>query len=78
MILEFLPDFATWDEWNGNLVLYFAEEQFPIVNELFWPEVAHAVTVSPRFDQFGVPNPAYFSDWQSWAKSLTLAVNGAQ
>ena len=74
--IEFLPAYSTWDEWNGQLVHYFGEQQFPILPETEWIEVAQAVTVNPVFDQYAIPDPRGFDNWQDWAFSLTLAVNG--
>ena len=77
MIIEFLPDFATWEEWNGNLVHFYGEEQFPFLPEAEWATVARAVAVSPTFDKFYVPDPVTFPSWQEWAKALITNVNGA-
>lgn len=76
MILEFLPDYATWDEWNGNLVHYFGEQQFAVLPEIQWIDVARSVVVNPVFDKFSPPLPTAYTDWREWARALTLAVNG--
>lgn len=76
MIIEFLPDYGTWDDWNGNIVHYFAEQQFPILPEILWQDVARAISVSPVFDKYSVPSPDLFTDWQEWARVFTLSVNG--
>ena len=77
MILEFLPEHATWEEWNGNLVHYFGDQQFPVVPETMWKEVANAVCLNPVFSDFIPPTPDIFDHWQDWAKVLTVNVNGA-
>lgn len=77
MLIEFLPDYSTWNDWNGNLILYFAEQQFPDLPEAQWKAVANAVTTNPVFDKFAVPSPELFEDWREWARELTTAVNGA-
>lgn len=77
MLIEFLPDYSKWDDWNGNLILYFAEQQFPVLPEAEWKTVANAVTVNPVFDKFAVPSPTIYEDWREWARELTAAVNGA-
>lgn len=74
--IEFLPAYSTWEDWNGQLVHYFAEQQFPILPEAEWVEVAQAVTVNPVFDKYAVPDPSGFVNWQDWALSLTLSING--
>jgi hypothetical protein len=75
-IIEFLPDYCTWDDWNGQLVHYFGEQQFPILPEAQWQEVAQAVTVNAVFDRYGIPDPGGFTNWQDWALSLIESVNG--
>tara|TARA_R110000868_G_scaffold335841_3_gene596726 strand:- start:291 stop:533 length:243 start_codon:yes stop_codon:yes gene_type:complete len=75
-LIEFLPDYSTWDDWNGQLVHYYGEQQFPILPEEQWREVAKAVTVNPVFDKFSIPDPENFINWQDWALSLIQNVNG--
>lgn len=75
-VIEFLPDYCSWEDWNGNLLHYFGEQQFPILPEVLWKDVARAVTLNPVFDKYGVPSPEMFSDWREWARELTLSVNG--
>jgi hypothetical protein len=77
MILEFLPQYSTWDEWNGQLVHYFGEQQFSVLPEIQWQEVAQSVVVNPVFDKYAPPAPNQYANWQDWATELTLAVNGA-
>lgn len=77
MILEFLPNHSTWDEWNGQLVHYFGEQQFAVLPETEWQDVARSVVVNPVFDKFAPPAPSTFAHWQDWAMELTQAVNGA-
>ena len=60
MVLDFLPAYSTWDEWNGNLLHYFSEQQFPRLPEIQWQEVARAVTVNPVFDKYAVAAPETF------------------
>lgn len=75
-LIEFLPDYCTWDDWNGQLVHYFGEQQFPLLPEDQWQEVANAVTVNAVFDKYSVPSPGGFMTWQDWALALALAING--
>jgi len=75
-LIEFLPDYCTWDDWNGQLVHYFGEQAFPVLPEDQWQEVAKSVTNNPVFDKYSVPDPGGFVNWQDWALSLTMAVNG--
>lgn len=77
MIIEFLPDFSSWDDWNGNLLHYFGAQQFPYLPENQWRDVAFAVSLNPVFDTFGVPLPDSFQDWKDWARAFTTSVNGS-
>lgn len=76
MQLDFLPDFSTWEQWNGNLILYFGDQQFPYVTEENWKQVASSMMTNSIFSQFNVPAPDQFDTWQGWAKAATQAVNG--
>lgn len=75
-LIEFLPDYNTWEDWNGQLVHYFGEQSFSVLPEEQWREVAQSVAVNPVFDKYSVPDPAAFENWQDWALSLILGVNG--
>lgn len=75
-VIEFLPDFCSWDEWNGQLVHYFSEQQFPVLPEKQWTEVALAVTNNPVFDRYSIPDPGGYTIWQEWANALIFSVNG--
>jgi hypothetical protein len=75
-VIEFLPAYATWEEWNGQLVHYFGDQSFSVLPEDQWQEVAQSVAVNPVFDKYSVPDPGAFINWQDWALSLTMAVNG--
>lgn len=75
-LIEFLPDHSSWDDWNGNLVHYFAEQGFPVLPEDQWIDVARAVTYNAVFDRYGIPAPETFASWQEWARVLTESVNG--
>lgn len=77
MILEFLPEHSTWDEWNAQLIHYFSEQQFELLPEDHWQDVARSVVVNPVFDKYSPPMPSIYSDWREWARALTVTVNGA-
>lgn len=76
MLIEFLPDYSSWEDWNGNLLHYFSEQQFPFLPEDQWREVAQSVTVNPVFDKYAIPNPETVETWQEWANGLIAAING--
>lgn len=76
MQIDFLPSYSTWADWNGNLIHFFGEQQFPYLPEIQWRDVAHAVTVNPVFDKYGIAAPETFKNWQDWAMALTTSING--
>lgn len=76
MFIPFLPAFSSWEDWNGQVIHYFGEQQFPVVLEENWQELARAISVSPLFDEYGVPRPETFERWQDWATALTSLING--
>lgn len=75
-VIEFLPDYCSWEDWNGQLVHYFGEQQFPVLPEAQWVEVAQSVTVNAVFDKYSVPDPGGFTNWQDWANALVFSING--
>lgn len=75
-VIEFLPDYCSWDDWNGQLVHFFGEQQFAVLPEAQWVEVAQSVTNNPVFDKYSIPDPGGFISWQEWASALTFSVNG--
>ena len=72
----FIPDGMDWECWNGNLVMYYAEEPIPYLSEMEWPSVAKSVSELPTFINYPVPDPTEYPDWQSWAKEFTEIING--
>jgi hypothetical protein len=77
MQLDFIPDYATWDEYNSNFIHYFGEQQLPLVVEDDWMQFAYALVRTTAFDKFNTPLPDNYEEWQDWARALTMSVNGA-
>ena len=76
MQIEFLPDYSTWEDWNGNILHYYGEQNFPFLPEPLWRDVAFAITLNSVFDTYGIPAPDTFEDWRDWARAFTTSVNG--
>lgn len=74
--IRMYPMGATWEAWNGDLLHYFGEEPLPMVDEKNWQVLANAVCSLASFDNYGIPDPVTFEDWQDWVNELILAVNG--
>lgn len=76
-IIEFSPEGSTWADWNGNFLHYFGEEPIPYyVDEKMWKEVAQSITQLATFNNYALPDPDEFENWQDWANELITVVNG--
>lgn len=73
----FIPDYMSWEDWNGNLILYYSQEPVPYSEELLWQGTAKNIAELPTFAAYPVPDPDQYSDWQSWAKDFTEIINGS-
>jgi hypothetical protein len=66
----------SWENWNGNLILYFGTEPIPYLPEDEWKITAKNVSQLPRFEVYPIPDPDLFETWQDWAQQFTLILNG--
>jgi len=65
-----------WQSWNGNLIMYYAEEPVPYGEEVFWASTAKSIAELPTFAAYPVPDPSEYADWQTWARDFTEIING--
>ena len=72
----FNPEYSSWENYNGNLIIYYAAEGIPYTDEENWRLTAKNVTQTAKFAGYIVPDPDLFQYWQDWAKEFTLIVNG--
>jgi hypothetical protein len=72
----FLPNHSTWEDWNGNLIMWYGQEPIPANSELNWKETARSVSQLITFQPYPVPNPEDFGTWQEWALEFTQIING--
>jgi hypothetical protein len=72
----FTPDYMSWEDWNGNLVMFYGEEPIPALPEESWREVANNVAQLPTFLSYPVPDPQLYENWQNWAFEFTEIING--
>lgn len=70
------PEGMTWENWNGAALHYFSEQPIPYLPELQWREVAKNLTQLPTFENYPVPSPDTYANWQDWAREFNLIVNG--
>ena len=71
-----VPDFMSWEDWNGNLVMFYGEEPIPALPEIDWKIVASNVAQLSTFLSYPVPDPALYENWQDWAYEFTEIING--
>jgi len=70
------PQLATWEDWNGDLLHYFGEDPLPMVPEEEWRTLAYALTSLATFDNYAVPDPVLYENWQDWVSNLLFSING--
>lgn len=74
----FLPEGSSWENWNGNLIMYYGEQPIPYTSEKDWKMVAYNMTQLPEFEVYPIPDPDTYTDWRDWAKEFALIINGPQ
>ncbi len=72
----FNPSYSTWEDWNGNLIMFYGEEPIPALPETEWKSVANNVAQLPTFLNYPVPSPDLYQNWQDWANEFTEIING--
>jgi hypothetical protein len=72
----FSPDHSTWDEFNGNLFLYYGDQNIISSKETDWAQTAKGLCSNAAFATYPVPDVDTFPDWQSWARAFITIVNG--
>ena len=72
----FTPNYMSWEDWNGNLIMYFGAQPIPYASENDWKVTAKNVSQLPFFEAYPVPDPDLYQNWQDWANEFTLIING--
>lgn len=72
----FSPEFSTWEEWNGNYILWYGQNNTEYQPEENWRTAADQIMQSSIFSQYPVPDPALYETWQEWAAEFALIING--
>lgn len=71
-----VPEYMSWEDWNGNFMHYFSEEPIMYAPEEDWKLVAKDISELPTFENYPVPDPEAFENWQDWASALSFILNG--
>jgi len=78
-VQQFFPfgtDHMEWEDWNGNFIQWYGEENIPYHTEENWKITAKSLEQSPTFSAYPLPNVDGFDNWQDWANEVTLIING--
>ena len=76
VFLPSIPEYMSWDDWNGTFVIYYGQEPLPILPEDQWREAADQIAALPTFAVYPIPGSGGFSTWQQWAREVTTIING--
>jgi hypothetical protein len=71
-----LPDYMSWEEWTGNVIIYYGQKNIEFSPEENWKDGAMNIVLSETFGSYPVPNPNTYEAWQDWAMAFTEIVNG--
>jgi len=74
----YLPEYSSWEDWNGNLIMFYGEQPIPYASEVDWKMVAENVTQLPEFEVYPIPSPDTYANWREWATEFSLIINGPQ
>ena len=69
-------DYMSWEDWNGNFIIYYGQENVPFTSEEEWKITANVIAGSATFSVFPIPLPDKFEAWQDWAQAVTQSING--
>jgi hypothetical protein len=72
----FSPELSTWEDWNGNFIIYYGQLNVPSTTEENWKDMANVIAGSTTFSAFPIPSPDNYTTWQDWANEVTLSING--
>jgi hypothetical protein len=72
----FLPDYSTWDDWVGNVIIFYGQHDIMTTPEEHWQEGAQHIAQSETFGAYPVPSPLTYDNWQDWAREFTEIING--
>jgi len=71
-----LPNFTSWEDYTGQLAMYYGQEPFAMASEDNWQETAASIASTPTFSSYAIPDATSYSSWQEWADDFTTIVNG--
>jgi hypothetical protein len=72
----FSPEYSTWEDWNGNFIIYYGQLNIPHTSEENWKDTANVIASTLTFTAFPVPMPDTYENWQDWANEVVTIING--
>lgn len=72
----FNPELSSWEDWNGNFIIYYGQINIPHDTEENWKNTASVIASTFTFSAFPIPTPDTYDNWQDWANEVTLIING--
>jgi len=72
----FVPELSSWEDWNGNFIIYYGQLNVPHTSEENWKDAASLIASTFTFSAFPIPDPDTFENWQDWANEVSLSING--
>ena len=75
-VFPFSPEYMSWEDWNGNFIIWYGQEPLPLTSEDNWKDAAAQIMSLQTFSAYPVADPQTFETWQDWALALTSAING--
>jgi hypothetical protein len=72
----FTPNGMSWEDWNGNLIIFYGQEPIGYYSEIDWKETARNLGQLTTFQVYPIPNPDAYDNWQDWALEFTEIING--
>jgi hypothetical protein len=72
----FVPELSSWEDWNGNFIIYYGKLNIPHTSEENWKDTASLIASTFTFSAFPIPDPDTFENWQDWANEVSLSING--
>lgn len=70
------PDYMTWEDFSGNLAIYYGREPVMFATEENWRDGAENIASMSTFSAYPVESPDRFENWQDWARAFTEIING--
>jgi hypothetical protein len=71
-----VPTLMSWEEWNGNLAIYYGQTNIMMSPEENWKAAAQNIAESQSFNVYPIPSPDKYDNWQDWALDFTELING--